>query len=185
VVCEGVVTEPFYFKDLRKVAECQLVEIVVVDLGAVPKTVVEEAVRRKRAAEDDASRQNDDFLRYDEVWCVFDVDQHPRLPDARQQARANKIRLAISNPSFELWALLHLQDQTAHLDRKEARRLLVQHIPTYQKQLPFALIHQGYSQALRRALTLRQRRAEAQDAGGNPSTDVGLLTQRMHELGRK
>jgi hypothetical protein len=30
------------------------------------------------------------------VWCVFDVDIHPNLPEAKQQARDNGLSLAIS-----------------------------------------------------------------------------------------
>ncbi|MGH3926277.1 MAG: RloB family protein, partial [Pseudonocardiaceae bacterium] len=32
----------------------------------------------------------------------------------------NKIRLAISNPCFELWLILHFEDQTAFLNTDEA-----------------------------------------------------------------
>jgi hypothetical protein len=50
----------------------------------------------------------------DEVWCVFDVDEHPKLAEARDQANANGIQLAVSNPCFELWLLLHFQEHRAH-----------------------------------------------------------------------
>jgi hypothetical protein len=36
------------------------------------------------------------------VWCVFDIDEHPVIPEAKDQAPANRIELTISNPYFEL-----------------------------------------------------------------------------------
>ncbi len=46
----------------------------------------------------------------DECWCFFDVEwpqNHPNLDAAVAMAKANDIRLAISNPCFELWLVLH------------------------------------------------------------------------------
>jgi hypothetical protein len=37
-------------------------------------------------------------------------------------AKANNIRLAVSNPSFELWLILHFRDCSASLDNAQARR---------------------------------------------------------------
>ncbi|MGH3940412.1 MAG: RloB family protein, partial [Pseudonocardiaceae bacterium] len=56
-------------------------------------------------------------------WCVFDVEwpkNHPNLKQAIQLARDHNIRLAISNPCFELWLILHFEDQTAFLNTDEA-----------------------------------------------------------------
>ena len=184
VICEGTVTEAGYFKELRSLFRNSLVEIEIDDEGGVPKTLVERAAARKRAANRDARRQRDEFLRYDMVWCVFDVDEHPHLLDARQQARDNGIDLAVSNPCFELWALLHFQDQTAYLERGEARRRLKEHIPGYEKALPFKRLHPAYAEAVRRAQNLAHRREEAQDSDGNPSTGVYRLTEIIREGGR-
>lgn len=90
---------------------------VKISPGGVPKTLVERATEMKKAGEREANTKKDEYLRYDEVWCVFDIDDHPKIADARQQARDNGIDLAISNPCFELWVLLHFQDQRAHISR--------------------------------------------------------------------
>ena len=55
----------------------------------------------------------------DSVWAMFDRDIHKRFDEARDLARGNGIRLAISNPCFELWGILHYQDQNAPLGRQE------------------------------------------------------------------
>ncbi len=183
IVCEGRITEAGYFKDLRAAFRNPLVDVEIDDAGGVPKTLVERAAARKREAERDAKSRRDEFLSYDEVWCVFDVDEHPHLPDARQQARDHGIDLAVSNPCFELWALLHYQDHTAHLERGDARRRLKSHLPLYEKSLPFTQLHPAYAEAVRRAQELDRRREDADDPGGNPSTGVYRLTERIREGG--
>ena len=72
--------------------------------GGEPKALVQRAVEKKKDAERLARSQKDSNLRYDQVWCVFDIDEHRLIPEAKQQAVANGIELAISNPCFELWA---------------------------------------------------------------------------------
>lgn len=184
IVCEGIRTEASYFSDLRAAFRNPLIDIEIDSKGGVPKTLVERAVAHKKAAERDAHSKRDDFLRYDEVWCVFDVDEHPNILDAQQQARDNKINLAISNPCFELWALIHLQEHSTHEERDVIAHLLRAHFPSYRKVLPFNQIHSGYHQAVRRARNLEQRRREADDVGGNPSTGVYRLTETIREGGK-
>src|ERR1700683_1611038 len=101
IVCEGQVMEPLYFNDVR-LAEHGIIKLEIVP-GGVPKTVVELAVELKEQSERDVRRHRDENLRYDHVWCVFDVDEHPLVPEAKQHAQANSINLAVSNPCFELW----------------------------------------------------------------------------------
>ncbi len=101
IVCEGQVTEPRYFNQLRHLLR-SLVDLEILP-GGDPKILVERAIQKKGEADSAASRKNDSYLAYDQVWCVCDVDQHPRLADALQQARDNGIDVALSNPCFELW----------------------------------------------------------------------------------
>jgi len=179
VLCEGGVTEAGYFKNLRSEHRNQLVDVEIDPQGGVPKTLVERAAARKKEAEREARSQRDDFLRYDEVWCVFDVDEHPHLPDAQQQARDNGIELAVSNPCFELWALLHFQDHSAFVERRRLRGMLKRHLPGYDKALPYERLRPGYTQAVQRATDLDRRREEAGVVGGNPSTGVYRLTEKI------
>lgn len=62
VICEGTVTEAGYFKELRSLFRNSLVEIEIDDEGGVPKTLVERAAARKRAADREAKGQRDEFL---------------------------------------------------------------------------------------------------------------------------
>ena len=173
IVCEGEVTEPDYFNDIRR-TERGIIELEIVP-GGVPKSVVERAVEMKKESERDAKRRKDENLRYDSVWCVFDVDEHPFVPEAKQQAHANAINLAVSNPCFELWFLLHFQDQTAHIERQKVQHLCREHMPGYQKSPLCDLMRPHQSEATQRAIRLEGWQESRDNAGGNPSTSVYRL----------
>jgi hypothetical protein len=182
IVCEGTRTEPGYFSALHHTERIPIV--LVISPGGVPKTLVERAVELKNAAEKDARSREDENLLYDHVWCVFDIDEHPAVLDAKQQARDNGIDLAISNPCFELWILLHFQDQRAHIDRAVVQRQCAKYLPDYEKKVPFNKLHPKYDEAVQRALALdawqQTRRAE----GSNPSTGIHKLTEKIKGFGQ-
>lgn len=186
ILCEGEKTEPSYLRHWKAVLRNNLVEIKIDLTGAMPKTLVEKAAEIKKEAKRDARRREDDNLEIDEVWCVFDVDKHPNLDDARIQANANKIELAISNPCFELWLTLHFQDQNAYLDVVKARALCCGHLNGYQKTVTaemFELLAPAHQTAFARAEQLAKAHASAGRASHhNPSTGVGRLVDRMRVL---
>ena len=183
IVCEGKVTEPVYFGDIRRM-ERGIIELEIVP-GGVPKTVVERAVDMKKQSERDAKRRQDENLRYDSVWCVFDIDEHPFVPEAKQQAQANAINIAVSNPCFELWFLLHFQDQSAHIEGHTVQHLCRQHMPGYQKTPPCDLLRPHQVEATERAIQLENWQESRENAGGNPSTGVHRLIQQIHEACRR
>ena len=87
--------------------------------GFVPQTLVSMAVEARTRAKDEADE-------IDEYWCVFDVEwpnNHPNLRGVIRQARDNDIKLAISNPCFELWLILHFRDQRRWLNTVDAQNL--------------------------------------------------------------
>jgi RloB-like protein len=185
VVCEGRVTEPGYVESFRIAHGANTVRVRVESPGGDPRALVECAAELRSKAESEARRARDQNLRYDEVWCVFDVDQHQRLDEARQEAARSQIQLAVSNPSFELWLLLHFHEQTAPLSVKQARDRLRKHLPGYDKHVRFADVSEGYHEAVRRAEALNLRHVEARVPGENPSTGVYQLTERIRAFGRK
>ena len=70
------------------------------------------------------------------IWCVFDFDEHPNLSQAITEAAQSGIDVAVSNPCFELWLVLHLQDQTAYTTRRAVQRRSARLNLTSGKQLP-------------------------------------------------
>jgi hypothetical protein len=185
IVCEGHATEPDYFRSLRHELRAGPIDIKINDESGVPKTVVERAVELKKDAERTAKREKDSNRRYDEVWCVFDVDTHPNLPAALQQVAANGIHVALSNPCFELWILLHFEDQRADIDTRAAGSACRKHLPKYQKHITYAELSDQYPAAVDRAQALEAWQSTRGNAGGNPSTKVHTLTERLRALGRR
>jgi hypothetical protein len=82
IVCEGTVTERLYFSDLRHLKHVALtLEFIA---GGVPLTLVQKAAAAIGSSSD-----------FDEIWVVFDVDEHPNVPEAIRQAERNKLKMAI------------------------------------------------------------------------------------------
>lgn len=123
VFCEGKVTEPQYLDALKKLPEVR--ESAAVDIhvrlaqgGPVPMTLVGAAVDAKRRAEQEEGE-------VDEFWCIFDVEwpaNHPDLETAVELATKCGVKLAISNPCFEIWLTLHLTEHSRWCDNDDARR---------------------------------------------------------------
>jgi len=116
VFCEGEASEPDYVNAVRRLPSVRgntSVNIEVASERGVPLTLVRRAI--DRAVDDEV----------DECWCVFDVEwpqQHPNLTEAMRLAEDHGIRLAVSNPCFELWLILHFEDQTGFLNTADAER---------------------------------------------------------------
>jgi hypothetical protein len=139
IVCEGEKTEPGYFEGFARACHNSRVRITLAPEHGVPRTLVATAKKHKKSAEDAARREDDENLAFDAVWCVFDVDDHPQIADARQMARDNCIELAVSNPCFELWLLLHFRDSPGMQHRGKICQVLSAHVPGYDKAVDFTL----------------------------------------------
>lgn len=183
VVCEGSKTEPSYLRLINRRARDALIELEVVDEDATsPKQLVERACGVLTAARREARRTRDPNAKVDEIWCVFDVDEHRMIREAREQAHANGVHAAISNPSFELWLVLHFTDQTAYLHRDEALRRVRDHLPDYDKCLQTLEHLEGrYADAKARAqrLDLKHEGDETQFPENNPSSGIWMLVDSL------
>jgi hypothetical protein len=179
IVTEGRVTEPEYLEGFALASQNSRVEIEVLGGAGAPRTIVETAKDRKQRAEIRAVREKDDNLRYDRVWCVFDVDQHPNIPNAKQMARDNDIELAISNPCIELWLWLHFADPPGMQDRHRLQAMMKKHILNYNKHLDYSDYASGYDGAVRRAKQLDAGAEADGEEGRNPTTGVWRLTESI------
>ena len=180
IVCEGENTEPQYLDGFVKACKNPRVRIRLHDGTGVPMTLVRIAKDAKADAAKRAKREGDDFLRYDSVWCVFDVDQHPDIPAAMTMANDNGIDLAISSPCFELWLILHFRDCPGGMHRHKLLNLMKKHIADYDKRVDYADYETGYPDAVRRATELAEQALRVGDTLYNPSTGVYRLTELIH-----
>ncbi|MGP0093466.1 MAG: RloB family protein [Xanthobacteraceae bacterium] len=185
IFSEGSRTEPDYIRDFVRDHGNSLVKVELGPHG-VPTSLVEAAVTYLNRSR---RRRRDSFEKRDQVWVVFDCDDHPNLRAAIARARDNGVNVAYSNPCFELWALLHLEDHDAPISRQHLQRRLANLMPGYDaqrsKRIDYELIRTAYNEADERAERMARRRVEEGDAMGNPYTDVYELTRRIKENGKK
>jgi hypothetical protein len=148
------------------------VDVKIYGEGAGPLEVVQRAItlsaERRRAAKRDRSA----LPPYEEAWCVFDREaaNEPRgFRDAMQLAARHKIRLAISNPSFEYWYMLHYVDSNRPFNNgQELKAELRRYIA-------------GYTEAMDVFHLLRERTTEAHDRA-NDCMRVILIASATHTL---
>lgn len=91
--------------------------------------------------------------------------------------------VAVSNPCFELWLVLHIREQMRHIDRKQVQDLSGALGLTDGKNIPktaWNTLVEAFEDAKRRARALDERH-EGNDSPPrtNPSTDVWRLVDRL------
>lgn len=180
IVCEGRETEPNYFNAIRKSKRLSPRQIVIIrgdEAGIQPANIVKYAQKRNRHEERTGSP-------YDYVWCVFDKDEHSNLSEAFLKLKKLNFKVAFSNPSFELWYLLHFSDHTASIHRDEVLRKLKTKIPGYTKSMDvFPIIINDQKQAVKRAKKLIEyHRQNGEPENKNPSTDVFKLVEQLNKI---
>lgn len=168
VVCGSKETERQYLQGLRDHLRNPAVSVVVRGKACSPTQLITYAKTQRNIGKGD----------FDEVWCVFDVDQFVDIDAAVVAGRRAGIKVAISNPCFELWLLLHFTPQRAHVATyKQILPLLQKHVPGYDKtRVDFALYRDGRADAVTNAQALD---LTGQDHARNPSTGVWQLVERM------
>ena len=122
----------------------------------------------------------------DEAWCIFDVEwpkQHPNLIEALSLAKAHNIPVALSNPAFEVWLILHLRQQNAHINTDRAVSLRRELDGSTDKHLDpsIYLPHRGL--AAHRANVLAQTHSRNKSAvpHNNPSSNAFELMAAIEQ----
>ena len=90
------------------------VALTIHDFHGPPRRLVERAAVEIR-------RGRRERRPHDEIWCVFDIDEHHGLDEAMRAAEGAGIHVAMSGPCIELWFLLHIREQTAWIDRRDVQ----------------------------------------------------------------
>lgn len=119
IYCEGVVTEPEYFKSFPVNTETH---VFSKGFGRSKTSLVEKTIQElskalflKGQAQYDPDRQ---------IWVVFDMDYKGRDEDYKDFdkaiviAKENQLQVAYSNDAFELWFVLHEKLWTPTCTRK-------------------------------------------------------------------
>lgn len=179
VSTEGAKTEDGYLLPWHR-AYRDAVLLEIDPFHGVPQSLVERAVETKKAEARDQRRGRG--RAHDEIWCVFDINSHPKIPEAVRLAEAHGIGLAISNPCIELWFMLHFQDQTAYLNRHEAQSAAAALLGCGKvlTRAAMDLLYEGYDDARDRAQRLdAKHHGDGSPPGSNPSSSVWSLIEAI------
>lgn len=171
-MCEGEKTKPKYSRALKKDLR----------LGSVTIRVVKGDCRRtvKVAAEDSDE--------YDQGWCVFDTEalgNKDVVREAVEKAGTGNLYLAVSNPAFEYWFLLHFKDTNRPFqDARAVIDALRRHFPEYEKNSDaYSVLKEHTDTAISNAeRVLNGHRSSGNDEFENLSTGVHELVEALREL---
>ena len=182
VFSEGEKTEPIYLTHWHRLYR----DRVIVKIAKHEETTPFELVERAATQRDDDLREErrgrgDAFHQY---WCIFDVDEHPKIPEALQLAESKSVNVALSGPNIELWFLIHFDSQTAYIDRSEAKKkayALLDGGKALSTQA-LELLTERFPVAKDRAQSLeRKHLGDGSPRPWNPSSDVWRLIDVMRE----
>ena len=185
--CEGSKTEPAYFNAIKRACSSTLIAVESVPGVGVPYTIAVEAVKyaQSKGLDRKSRRKKDSYEESDQVWAVFDRDDHPNFGRAVAHCNGWGIGVARSNPCFELWLILHERDYDKPNSRHAVQNDLAALRPEYE--------HKGsktpdcddlvtrVSEAEKRGKLQLRNRAQEDNPYGNPSTTVGDLTHAIRD----
>ena len=182
LICEGSETEIRYFKQFRS-RGCSI------DIIPIPSQYksADKLVQKAKATMGNNPYYPDDG---DIIWCVFDRDDNTNdvLTKARTAAAKEGYQIAFSNPSFEIWFLLHFCNQVAEVeDCASVIRLLKQkgRLENYEKnQNVYEILKPLQQKAIQRAKMrtdqLHREHTEIISRQSNPATTVAELVEYLN-----
>lgn len=185
--CEGRNTEPAYFRAIQRTCSSALISVEPHGGVGVPMTIAKAAVAyvESEGLGPRSRRRKHSFEKQDQVWAVFDRDEHPEFQQAVLMCEHSGVRVARSNPCFELWLILHDQDYNRPNRRQriqaDLKALRSEYDPKRAKTPDCDELVRRVRNAERRAAAqLRDRELDGIPYG-NPSTTVGTLTRAIRE----
>lgn len=146
---EGNNTEPLYFESLKNhpLFNDELIYLhslrrIKGDTYSAPKYVFG---KLKKFANEEYN-----FDSIDELWMVIDTDKWD-IPEISSMCKAeSNFFLAVSNPCFELWLLLHIKDLSEFSDSQKLQILnnkKLRNKRTYLKDLLNTILPGGYNES--------------------------------------
>ena len=188
ILCDGAQTEPNYFRQLKNFRRLTSVAV----RGPRPRQIG--SARLLKRVRDELKAD----AGWDHVYCVVDHDGHDsavnklrsELEAINRRRNSPRVHMALSNPCFELWLLLHFE----FTDRPYASlhggksacdsviERLRRHIPGYRKNEAQQLeqLMDLVDQAIHNANRLERLKASQQ--ANSPHTDIGELAARLLKI---
>ncbi len=128
IYCEGENTEPGYFRALQhSFGRDALIELDIIPTGQPMPVALRATTRAEAEGLTKRSRAHkDSFEERDQIWAVFDRDEHTDFDEAVAICASKNVRVGRSNPCFEVWLILHEQD----FHRPDHSRAVCRHLHT-------------------------------------------------------
>ena len=146
IATEGAKTEPIYFGIFNDGQTTIHVKPLKSKNKSAPKYVL---ARMKRHLTVESLRKSD------EAWLVVDTDQWSAQDLKTLNDWSNtqdNYGLAVSNPKFEYWLLLHFEDGNGVSTSAQCTTRLKGHLPSFEKAcIDAATVRPGVQQAINRA----------------------------------
>lgn len=191
IVCEGD-GEKALLEAVRQDLRLTKDQIIVLNgKGTDPLTIVRTVVGEQRGLRQEGRwlAKSTGGVGWDTAWVALDGDEHrdnnrDNWHQALDLAQANDVKVAVSNPSLELWYLLYYQNQEAYIHRDKAAEELEKYAPHYKKPMSIYPGPPGaLSAAIGRAARLTQRNRENDKPfHTNPCSGMGELVERLLRL---
>ncbi len=185
--CEGAKTEVAYFEAVRRACSSTLINVETHGGVGDPSVIARTAINRAKflGLTPHSRRQKDSYEKRDQVWAVFDRDEHSRFNEAVANCESQNVGVGRSDPCFELWLILHEQDFDRPEHRHAVQKMLAKLRPEYDRDGPKTpdcneLVKRVEAAERRSEIQLR-RRIKEDKPYGNPSTTVGRLTREIRE----
>ncbi len=190
--CEGQNTEPHFIRDFSSMYGNGLVSVNCIPAAGAPSTIVDSCVKEKKKQERIFRKSKDPLDKNYQIWAVFDRDDHKKLPATFDKAKGNNIKVAYSNPCFELWPYLYIQNQASGLHRREMQRKLEGVLDGYDKDSSKSVCLKtlnslgDYQIARDRAIALKNKHKEEETnpIEANPSTNAYKLFDEIIKNGK-
>jgi hypothetical protein len=188
-LCEGKNSEPEYLINFCKIHGNGLVRVLTSKAQGVPTTIVANSIEKIKKLEKIAKKSNDPLDKEFEVWAVFDCDEHPFVNESIVRAKQHNIKVGYSNPCFEIWALLHVDDHQHHLHRHPLQSKLKTKLPSYDSKSSKSIcayeLNDHYDLAKSRAIKLMKIHESVGSPKANPYTDIYKLLDKIKSNGIK
>ena len=190
IICEGSETEINYFNKFKSRNSLITIKAITSQYKSAHGLVkrAEDTIKQELYSPQDG----------DELWCVFDRDENTNeeLQKAEALAARRGYSVAFSNPSFELWYLLHFADHRANI--KDSKAVIAKletggYIQNYDKAADYySILYPNQQLAIDRTIALQNHHASEGlpllHRNSNPCTTVAklvmLLQSRADMTGR-
>lgn len=191
IVCEGEKTERLYFEELKRNLRLSSANVIVANgEGSAPINIIDFAIKYIEKTGE-----------IDEVYCVFDRDEHSTFDASlkkideyrpkRDSKSKPKFNAITSTPCFEFWLLLHFcytsKPYTKSHHKTAAEKVIVEqkkYLPSYSKgENLFNTITEKQRIAIKYAKKLGCENKAMKSH--NPSTNVHELVLRLENLKKR